>query len=434
MAPQFIINIYHFLWPAIGAFLYGFPSRKLTVIGVTGTNGKSTVVEMCHNILSEAGLETASISSVRFKIKNSASPNTLKMTMPGRFALQKFLKAALRAKCQYVVLEVTSEGLKQHRHRFIEFDVAVLTNLTPEHIESHGGFEKYKKAKGELFFALQAKSQKNKKISIVNLDDGNAEYFLNFAAHEKYGYRVKRQEVEIANTQELKIVEAQNVETHNEGISFLVNNFPFRVSLRGEFNVYNALAAICVGLSQGIDIKTIEKALEKLEGVPGRMEVVAREPFTVIVDYAHTPDALEKVYHTIKSLNPRSHTPNPKLICVLGSAGGGRDKWKRPIMGNVASQYCDDIILTNEDPYDEDPARILSEIKSGIQSPKFNAQNLHEMPDRREAIQFALKGAHPGDWVIITGKGSEPWMCLAGGRKIPWDDRRVVREELRHLY
>lgn len=449
LLPIFLLDRYYLLLAFFGAFFYVFPSRKLVVVGVTGTNGKSTVVEMCDLILREAGYQVASVSSVRFRIGEKEWRNELKMTMPGRFRLQKFLRQAVDAGCQYAVLEVTSEGIKQHRHRFIDFDVAVLTNLTPEHIESHGSFERYKAAKGYLFRALTNSKSRgalnskqiinhklqipNRKVSIVNLDDENVEYFLQFPADEKIGYGIKMSNVkcQISN-----VIKADDIQSLSTGFKFRLKNPDkniylntyFNLPLLGEFNIYNALAAICVGLSQGIDLETIKGALEKMRGVPGRMEVVVQEPFTVIVDYAHTPDALQKVYATIK--NSQLPTSNSQLICVLGAAGGGRDKWKRPEMGKIAAKYCDQIILTNEDPYDENPSQILSEIESGILNVQFP---IFKLLDRRQAIRKALNLARAGDVVIITGKGCEPWMCVAGGRKIPWDDRELVREELNKL-
>ncbi len=193
----------------------------------------------------------------------------------------------------------------------------------------------------------------------------------------------------------------------------------------GEFNIYNALSAICVALSEGISLETCKSALEKIQGIPGRMEIVIEEPFKVIVDYAHTPDALEKVYET----NSKLKSQNAKLICVLGSAGGGRDKWKRPKMGEIAGKYCDEIILTNEDPYDENPLIIIDEVASGIK----NQERLEKILDRKDAIKKALSLAKSKDVVVITGKGCEPWMCITGGKKIPWDDREIVREEFKKL-
>ena len=401
--PGFLLDFYHFSLAGFGAFLYRFPSRKIKVIGITGTNGKTTVVHFVSKILEQANYRVASISSIKFKIADKEWKNTLKMTMPGRLKLQKFLRQAVNTKCQYVVLEVTSEGIKQHRHRFIDFDTAVFTNLTPEHIESHGSFEKYKEAKGELFQAA-------KNIHIINIDDKNAEYFLKFPARKKYTYGLEKGDINTKNTQ-------------------------FKLNLFGEFNIYNSLAAICTGLSQGVDLEICQSALEKIKAIPGRMEIIIDKPFTVIVDYAHTPDALENVYKTIRESGVNSQ--QSRVICVLGSAGGGRDKWKRPEMGKIAGQYCDEIILTNEDPYNENPLSILEEIENGIRansrldSRKF--ASIHKILDRREAIKKALTLAKSKDIVIITGKGCEPWMCVAKGKKIPWDDREVVREEFKKL-
>ena len=386
--PSFLLSWYHLCLVFLGAVLYGFPSKRIKVIGVTGTNGKTTVVNLITKILEEAGHKTASLSSIKFKIINQETPNTLKMTMPGRFKLQKFLKQAVKAGCQYVVLEVTSEGIKQHRHRFINFTIAVFTNLTPEHIEAHKGFENYKRAKGKLFQATRG-------IHVINLDDENAKYFLQFSANKKYTYGLTQGNINTKNTQ-------------------------FKLRLIGDFNTYNALAAICVGVSQGIDLVTCQRALEKVEEIPGRMEEVISQPFKIFVDYAFTPNALEKVYQTLKP-------QNAKMICVLGACGGGRDKWKRPVLGEIAAKYCNEIIVTNEDPYDEDPMKIIEEVAEGTKG------KAEKILDRREAISRALGLADDGDIIIATGKGSEPWMCLAHGKKIPWNEAEIVREEIKKL-
>ncbi|MBI2626219.1 MAG: UDP-N-acetylmuramoyl-L-alanyl-D-glutamate--2,6-diaminopimelate ligase [Candidatus Nealsonbacteria bacterium] len=401
--PVFLLDWYYLSLPFLGAIFYRFPSKKIKVIGVTGTNGKSTVVSMIAEILKEAGFKTASLSSIKFKIADKEWVNTLKMTMPGRMKLQKFLRQAVDAGCEFAVLEVTSEGIKQHRHSFIDFDTAVFTNLSKEHIERHGSFEKYREAKGKLFRAC-------KNIHIINRDDENAEYFLQFPAKKKYGFDLCDDLYEARpHTSCMRPGLIQGL-TQHIGIKDIQ---PLNLKLLGDFNIYNALAAISVGLSQGIDLEICKRAVEKIENIPGRMELVIKEPFKVFVDYAHTPAALRKVYETL--LKPRPQTPNPKLICVLGAAGGGRDKWKRPELGKIAAQYCDQIILTNEDPYDESPEKILEDVARG-------APDAQKILDRREAIKTALGLANPGDAVIITGKGSEPWMCVKGGKKIPWSD------------
>ncbi|MBU2473018.1 UDP-N-acetylmuramoyl-L-alanyl-D-glutamate--2,6-diaminopimelate ligase, partial [Patescibacteria group bacterium] len=406
--PSFLMNWYHFILAFLGAVIYRFPARKLKIIGVTGTNGKSTVVHLISQILERSGYSVAAASSIEFKIKNMVWENDLKMTMPGRFKLQKFLHQAVQDNCEYVVLEVTSEGIKQNRHQFIGFDSAVLTNLTKEHLESHRGFDNYKKAKAKLFKSLKSEGK-----SIVNLDDSNAEYFLQFPAEEKWTYSIDNKQQIENNVNGLSFSSNQN------GISFKVQNEQFNLNLLGKFNGYNALAAISVGITEGISLDKIKIALEEIKGIPGRLEIVIKEPYTVIVDYAHTPDALEKVYQAVKEISqglPNGETS--KIIGVLGAAGGGRDKWKRPEFGKIAEQYLDQIIITNEDPYDEDPQEIIDQIAQGIEN-----KQAEKIIDRRKAIHYALKSAQDGDVVIITGKGCEPWMCVANDKKIPWDDR-----------
>jgi UDP-N-acetylmuramoyl-L-alanyl-D-glutamate--2,6-diaminopimelate ligase len=442
--------IYHFLLALLGAVLYGFPSKKIKVIGVTGTNGKTTTVEMASKILEEARYKIALLNSIRFKVGEKEEPNMLKMTMPGRFKLQKFLRQAVNTGCQYVVLEVTSEGIKQHRHKFIDFETAVFTNLAPEHIESHGGFEKYREAKGKLF-------QASKKIHIINLDDENAEYFLRFPANKKIDYSLKT----ITPTEQYHRLVCGTIISDSYPLVFSVDGINFKLNLLGEFNVYNALAAICVGISQGINLETCKRALEKIEGIPGRMELVISEPFKVFIDYAFTPNALRKVYEILRNSKwgPAEgwegggrvgvQITNSRMICVLGACGGGRDKWKRPILGEIASKYCDEVIVTNEDPYDENPMEIINQVVSGAEKISLNQftpldnsvsngasqhkSAVYKILDRREAIKKSLELAKPNDVIIITGKGCEPWICLAKGKKIPWDDREVTREEFKKL-
>ncbi|MDD5696769.1 MAG: UDP-N-acetylmuramoyl-L-alanyl-D-glutamate--2,6-diaminopimelate ligase [Candidatus Pacebacteria bacterium] len=398
--PGFVASSYHFVVSFLGALYYGFPSKKIKVIAVTGTNGKSTVVNISGKIMEEAGYKVAALSSIVFKIGGRTEENKLKMTMPGRFVVQGFLRKAVREKCDYAIIEVTSEGIKQHRHRFIDFKTALITNLNPEHIEAHGGFDNYKKEKGKLFKAV-------KDIHILNLDDQHAVYFNSFKARRIIGYGIENVQAE---------VRAEDVFVSSSGSRFKVKGVEFESKLLCEFNVYNLLAGIALGLSEGIDLETCKKAIKKVEQIPGRLEEVVSSPFRVFVDYAFTPVALEKVY---KFLKPE----NGKLICVLGACGGGRDKWKRPVLGSIADKYGDFVIVTNEDPYDEDPLKIINDVSSG--SPR-----AMKIFDRREAIRKALSLAQTGDVVVITGKGCEPWICLAQGKKMAWDDRKIVKEEM----
>jgi UDP-N-acetylmuramoyl-L-alanyl-D-glutamate--2,6-diaminopimelate ligase len=257
--------------------------------------------------------------------------------------------------------------------------------LSPEHIESHGGFENYRNEKLKLFTAT-------KNIHVINVDDKNAEYFLNIPAKTKIKFSIKDNQ-----------------------------NYKLKLNLLGDFNIMNALAAMNVAEAYEIKFEICKKVLENAKGIPGRMEKVSENP-DVIVDYAHTPEQLEAVY---KSLN------NKPLICVLGSCGGGRDKWKRPVLGEIANKYCKEVIITNEDPYDENPLSIIKEIESALSND--GASPKHQIIlDRKEAIKKAIELAKPEDTVIITGKGSEPWMCIANGKKIPWDDRGIVKEIIKN--
>ena len=422
---RFFQPVYHWLLAFCGAVLYGFPSRGLTIIGVTGTNGKSTVVEMLHELFSAAGHKTASLSSVRFKIGDKEIENRFKMTMPGRFFVQKFLADAKKSGATHVILEVTSEGIKQFRHKYINFAAVVLTNLTPEHIEAHGGFENYKKAKGELFCALRGRG-----ISVVNLDDKNADYFLSFPARGRIGYSLEQNQGSRIKGQGLsRAISPARYEVNERGITlYFSDGWEVSTPLKGKFNAENMLAAIAVGEQFGVSHDVMQKVFAEFHGVPGRMEEIQDGEIRVIVDYAFTPNALRQVYETL-----RQGTRNKgqgKLICVFGAAGGGRDKWKRPELGKIAGEYCDHVIITNEDPYDENPRQIMEDVARGA---ALRSAPYEIIEDRCLAIRGALEDGRPGDTVVITGKGCESAIAVAHGKKIPWDDRQVVREELARL-
>lgn len=449
----FFRPFYHWSLAFLAALFYGFPSRKLKVIGVTGTNGKTTVVHLLGHILRESGFRVASVSSLEFRILGETKKNNLKMTMPGRFFIQKFFRQCVKNNIEYIVLEVTSEGIKQFRHKFIKFNSAVLTNVTPEHIESHGNFEKYLNAKISLFRSLARRA-----VAVINQDDPSRNKFLEATQAKKVIYC--KEKITWAG-KDFRIRDL----SVGDGINFFLDGASFKSPLLGEFNFYNILATVAVAISQDLRFENIRKAVESFSGVSGRLEFVQKEPFSAVVDYAHTPDSLRKVYETLRSGNPKSEirplgefqgfarqkqrhllpTQNPKLICVLGATGGGRDKWKRPEFGRIAEEFCDEIILTNEDPYDEKPEAIIDEIASGF-SQILNSKSLKDEPraiaeilnykkiiDRREAISEAIQSAKEGDTVIITGKGAEPWMMGPNGTKITWDDRAIVRKELAEL-
>lgn len=396
-------RVYHPLLAWTGALVYRFPSHKLVVIGVTGTKGKSTVVFLTTRLLEGAGHTVGAIGSLGYKIGDREWPNLLKMTMPGRWKIQKFLREAVDAGCTHVVMEVPSEGLAQGRHLGVRFDCAVFTNLHPEHIEAHGGFDAYRLAKGKLFSATS-------RLHVINADDDAAQYFASFRAAKKIFFGVQGGEMR-----------ASELDLHEDRASFNVYGTRFDMKLGGLFNVYNALAALSVAALYGVDLPTAKPILERITEIPGRLQWIQKEPFGVVVDYAHTPDSLEAVYSTLK---PHAR----RLICVLGAAGGGRDKWKRPKFGALAEKYCNRIILTNEDPYDESPGRIIEDVAAGITGP--GQKSVERILDRRGAIAAAIAAAQDGDIVVITGKGSETSIALAGGRKESWSDAAVAREVL----
>lgn len=410
--------VYHYALALAGNFVYGKPSKEIFVLGITGTKGKSTTAEIVSAILEEAGYKTAVLSTVRFKIGNDSRPNLMKMTMPGRFFVQKFLREAVDAKCDYAIIEMTSEGAKNYRHRFVDMNALIFTNISPEHIESHGSFENYLGAKLQIAKRLEHSIKPSKTI-IVNEDDAKAGKFLAVNVSNKITYSLK---------------EAKPFTLTKDGSNINLLGTRAQTNLPGEFNVYNILAAAKFAQSQGVKTEIIKRAIEKLKSIPGRAEKIEislsntrnenGQPlgmgmfpnFSVIVDYAHTADSLEKIYRVFK---------NERKICVLGSCGGGRDKWKRPQMGQVADDNCDEIILTDEDPYDDDPEEIIKCVAEGVKkhTPKI-------ILDRREAIREAIRSAKDSDAVIITGKGTDPYIMKANGEKLPWSDKKVAEEEL----
>jgi UDP-N-acetylmuramoyl-L-alanyl-D-glutamate--2,6-diaminopimelate ligase len=426
--PDFILYWYHWKLAFLGALVFCFPSRKIKVIGVTGTKGKSTVVVLAGKILKEKH-KTGWISSLTINDGKKEVMNPYHMTMPGRFFIQKTLRQMVKNGCEYTLVEVTSEGIKQHRHRFIKWAGAVFTNLAPEHIEAHGGFEKYRQAKEKLF-AAAAKNKES--FGVYNLDDENVGEFLKYDIKEKYGYGRQEQNTKHA-LQTKDNLQITNIQLEADNSQFEINGVKFRTNLLGEFNVYNAACAAAIGRARGVALEKAAEALGKIKSIPGRLEVIDEgQNFSVIVDLAHTPDSFEKVFVLFRDLLARRSSASEggahnKIISVFGSAGGGRDKWKRPELGKIASKYSDQIFITNEDPYDEDALSIANDILAGCDKGKADI-----ILDRRQAIARALSLARAGDTVLILGKGTEQTLVV-GNNKIKWDDREVTREELRKL-
>ncbi|PIR66889.1 MAG: hypothetical protein COU51_01490 [Parcubacteria group bacterium CG10_big_fil_rev_8_21_14_0_10_36_14] len=424
LLPEKLVLVYHYFVALFATLYYGFPSKKMIVIGVTGTKGKTSTINFIWSCLTTGGYKTGIISTANIRIGEKEFLNKYHMTMPGRFTIQKLMAQMVKNSCKFCIVETTSEGIKQSRHIGVYYDIAVFTNLSPEHLEAHGGsFEKYKQMKAKMFAALSSHKKviagkEIEKIIIANKDSEYADYFYNFKADKKIAFALKNKADYVAN----------NIQETNTGVSFEVEKVIFKISILGKFNVYNALPAIIVCRLVGISNYLITKGLEELQTIPGRMEKIdERQNFTVIVDYAHEKESITNILETANSMKKTG----VKVIILLGAEGGGRDKAKRPIMGELVAKMADYVIVSNVDPYEDDPKQILEDI--AVSSEKFGKirdQNLFVIEDRRLGIRKALSLAKANDIVLITGKGAEQSIVI-GGKRLSWDDRQVVKEELK---
>ncbi|MBD3251370.1 UDP-N-acetylmuramyl-tripeptide synthetase [Candidatus Uhrbacteria bacterium] len=425
MTPSWALDLYHRFLAWLAAILYRHPSRDLIVIGVTGTSGKSSTCYFLAKALEADGSKTGMTSTAFFKVADSEWTNDTKMTMLGRFKLQKMLRNMVDAGCRYAIVETTSQGIVQHRHQEIDYDICVFTNLYPEHLEAHGGFENYKQAKLELFrhtASLPPKSIEKEaapRIAVLNKDNEHAKDF----ALKKFDRIVWFGVESDAEYQ------AKNVASDLEQVAFYIGDTHFEIHTPGEVMVYNAIAAIATAEALGFPREELSARLRAIRGIPGRYEFIHEgQSFHVIVDYAFEPVALERLFDTVSAFK------NGRIIHVTGSAGGGRDLSRRPLMGSISAKRADITIVTNEDPYDDDPMKIIEDVAKGAaQSGRKDGVDLFKILDRSEAITKAIGLAESKDIVLITGKGNEPVMAVADGKKIPWDDREVTRSVLKEL-
>lgn len=403
----------------------------MVVIGITGTKGKTSTANFIWSCLSTAGIKTGQTGTANIRIGEKEMLNPHHMTMPGRFVLQKYLRKMLDAGCKFAIVETTSEGIKQWRHAGIEYDVAIFTNLYPEHLTSHGGsFDEYKKAKGKLFSALKPEGVKNKiingefipKIIIANSDSEFSNYFSAFPADKKFTYGVTDQA-------DFRAVEINNF-SQSGGPSFTVSGERYELSIPGEFNIENALPAIAFCKAFGVKTEMIISGLKSLKSIPGRMEKIdVGQSFKVYVDYAHQKESMEALLISARQIAG----DNNKIIVLLGAEGGGRDKAKRTQMGEVVARLADFIVVSNVDPYDDDPIEIAEDIARTTQAwGKIRNENLFVILDRRLGINKALSLAQPNDIVLITGKGSEQ-SIITNSKSVYWDDREIVRDEIHKL-
>lgn len=409
--------LYHKINAFLAAFFNAFPSRSLIVIGITGTKGKTSSAEIIHTVLQASKIKTGLISTAHFKIGDLILENKLHMTMPSVWKLQSLLKKIKNSGCTHVVMEVSSEGLKHFRHVGIDFDIACFTNLSPEHLPSHNNsYENYKKTKSILFSSLKKsfKKKNQKKVIITNIEDNENTYYSSFWAEQKITYGISTGNIKTSS------YELRNTES-----VFIVNQLPITIHIPGVFNILNALLAYAVASAIGVSSLDIKKGIESIAVIPGRMERIDEgQEFDVFIDYAHEKLSMTNLLQTATQIKKK----NGKIILLFGAEGGGRDKNKRKEMADVANSFADYIVLSNVDPYEDNPKEIINDIFQYISIEKRDKTFLIE--DRRAGIKKCFLLAQPQDIILITGKGAELTMSFPNG-VVPWDERNIVRNELK---
>ena len=414
---------------AMAAWLYDNPSEKICVIGVTGTDGKSSTVSYIHQLFNILGKKTGMLSTVEYGTGAEIHPNPYRQSTPEAPLIHHILSEMVTAGCTHAVVEATSHGLSEKTARLhdVTFQGAVFTNISHEHLEFHGSFEQYAFDKSSLFRRLKTLSDSPPAPAIINADDKKAGYFAEAAAGRVITYGIEAE----------ADIKAYGIQLTPGGARFTVRYlsqkygkqvFDTEITLPGKINIYNCLAALAITV-EILDIppKTAAEKLLHLKGVKGRMEIIsAGQPFELIVDYAHTPGAFSVLFPQIRE------SAKGRIIAVFGSAGE-RDTEKRYIQGKTAGTYADIIILTDEDPRGENSMHILHEIASGIGSSHTEGENLFLIPDREKAIQKAVETAKPKDMVLLLGKGHEK-SIITGGKSLPWDEAEIARKAVFRLY
>ena len=400
------------------AKFYDYPGEKLRVIGVTGTNGKTTTTHLISGVYQEQEGKVGLIGTLYAKVGDTVIEG--ERTTPESLDLQALLRRMVDEGVTVAVMEVSSHALSLHRVTGVEYDVAVFTNLTQDHLDFHRDIEDYYRAKESLFTRLgESPNKQGAKLAVINADDPYGKKLLSVSGGKVVTYGVQ-------NAADFR---ARDIVLKGDGTDLVIESpqgeIPLTLKLVGEFNVYNALAAFAVGVTEGFAVDRVVRALESAIAVPGRFERVdAGQDFTVVVDYAHTPDGLENVLRTARALT------RGKVIALFG-CGGDRDPLKRPVMGEVAGRLADFTVLTSDNPRSEEPMAIIAAIETGIKAVGHGRYTVE--PDRREAIKEAFRRAGPGDIVVLAGKGHENYQII-GDKKLPFDDRQVAREVLKELH
>ena len=403
--PQVIVKNSRSALSHISAVFYSDPSSKMHVAGITGTNGKTSTSFLCEAILKEVGRVCGVVGTISYRWGDRVLPAN--RTTPESLDIQEIMSEMFDAGCEFVLMEVSSHALEQDRVRDVDFRTGIFTNLSAEHLDYHGNLERYLRAKGKLFEKLGREA-----TAIVNVDDPHGIDIMEFCSARKITYGIER---------EADVVASGVLGTPN-GTSFIVStpvgSCKMELKLLGKGNVYNAIAGVCFGMSLGIGLEDIKSAFEGLKSIRGRFEVIWRGNFTVVVDYAHTPQALELLLQSARNITPG------RIITVFG-CGGDRDKGKRPVMGEIAGLESDFSFITTDNPRSEEPGEIISQIEFGFK--RVHKKNYKVITDRMEAIKEAISFAGEGDMVLIAGKGHETYQVFKD-TVIPFDDREVVRK------
>ncbi len=408
LVSQKLKNVYHLANAVAANIWYGFPAKKLIVIGVTGTNGKTTTTQMIGALLRQANKKVAVASTIDFWINDVQMVNESKFTTSNPWQLQQFLHKAVVAGCEYLVLETSSHALDQNRVWGVPYAIAVMTNVTREHLDYHHTIAAYREAKKRLFERTQD--------AVINAD---------MLAPEEFAKSVRGQVLLYSTKDKSADIVAGGIQLDFGRTEFRVGEDLYHLYIPGVFNIENALAMIGVARLLEIPVLTQQEALASILGVPGRMELVPNDKkVDIIIDYAVTPDAFEKLYASVLPLK----IPGTKIVHVFGACGD-RDQGKRPILGEIAAKNADVVILTNEDPYTEDGEKIIDMIEPGVERFKTKDKNYFRIYDRRQAIAKALSIVEIGDIVLLTGKGAETTMAI-GDQRVPWNEKRVVLDEL----
>jgi UDP-N-acetylmuramoyl-L-alanyl-D-glutamate--2,6-diaminopimelate ligase len=420
--PQVVVPDTRRALALMSSTLYGRPSRDMVVIGVTGTDGKTTTTTMIHQMLLSAGRRVGSMSTVDIRLGDAVDPNDSRQTTLEALEVQEQLARMRDAGLKYVVIETSSHGLALQRVVGVEYDIAVFTNIAHEHLDFHKTIEAYREAKAQLIDLTAGSARKGiDKTAVLNRDDPSYAYLVNRPITRRISYGLQL-DADLKADRVLATPDGLRVEA-----STPLGPLSMRLKMNGRWNAANALAAAAAGITVGLTLDEIRQGLESYGGVSGRMERVdLGQPFSVIIDYAHTPQSLEKVLRELRPIT------RGKLIAVFGSAGD-RDREKRPWMGEIAARLSDYAVFTNEDPREEDAMTILSEIAAGAEEVGWSeGEQYARIEDRRQGIAHAVRRARPGDTILLAGKGHERSILIGRGKE-PWDERAAAEAAIRGL-